>query len=289
MNIEKINEIQRLTHEICPTLNLFDGYSMKPFDGKAPETMFWGIVNNLYYIFKDCDNFQISIGLNDSNLSENKSQPKEKNLFMLFYKKRIISREEYNMVSDFFRQVSDFRSWYCHNTNLEYCCTKDTVSRIELFFTSFFGDEETSPKSFLETKSRHWQKLNTYMKGKGNAYLDLLKKSLQIVNESVPNKRERIVESWMKVYSFGLLCNNELIRNIAQDYAVLKTLNVFGTINEKAVELERRNIDRLIRERLSHYDILNVIKNTKRMNPSGYIILKDAVRNIIGEEAQLID
>lgn len=266
MNIKRIEELKKLAHDIDPVLNLFDGFEMMPYDGKAPELQFWSLINNMYYIFRDCDNFQIS---NSSNL------------FKLFYEMFIISEDEYDIVQALYLQISDLRSLFCHNTNREFCYTEIRLDNIKTFLAKCFESSENVPEQLQELKSKNWSHLVRYIETEVDEYFDILKKALIKVGSS--RKKDKIVRRWKGMYAKGLYNNAELKRNIIAEFARIQCLDMQGCVEDDALRNSIHDIeDRLQLNGFCQDDILQVIESTTKQNPSGYVIAKDSIRQILG-------
>ena len=266
MNINRIEELKKLAHDIDPVLNLFDGFEVMPYDGKAPELQFWSLVNNMYYIFKDCDNFQIS---NSSN-----------SIFKLFYDKYIISEDEYDRVQLLYQLIFDLRSFFCHNTNREFYYTEVKLENIRAFLAKFFMSSEDMPKQLQDLKSKNWTQLVRYLETEVEIYFDILKKALIKVNAS--RKKDPIVRRWKTIYAKGLYNNMELKRNIIADFARIQCLDMQGSVEENTLKNYIHEIeDRLKLNGFGHDDVLQVIESNTKQSPSGYAIVKDSIRQYL--------
>lgn len=263
MSTDIIDEIRQDAYSIDPVLNLFDGYELKPFEEKPPELEFWMRVVNLYYIFKDCDNFQFSIN---------------NNLFGVFKKYRIISESDYERCFNLFHFVSDMRSWLCHNTNINYHFTPETLGRIKQYLTDILVEEKIPPEDLFAVNDDQWINMNRYIEEETKAYFNILKSSISMLR--VHRKREQIVDKWKIAYAKGLYWNNEMKRNIIENIAVLQCLNENGSYDEMAIRNNRSYIEQELKNSYGYSDVLHIIKTTTRTKPSGYTIVKDCLTSL---------
>ncbi len=263
-----IEELRELTRDLDPVLNLFDGYELKPFEEKTPELKFWGMIMNLYYIFKDCDNYQLNI---------------KGSLFSIFDWFSLITEDEYNRCASLWRQVSIFRAWFCHNTCKEFYLTENLYDQIDEIMKVIFISHQPVPSSLLEISEEQWITMDNYLEKEISAYFDILRKAL--LNIKTNRKKDSIIDKWKLSYSKGLYWNNEMKRNILEDLSILKCLNEQGHYDENVVRIGKDYIENDLKNYGYYYtEILNTLNNTTRTSPTGYTIVKDCIFSYFNQQ-----
>lgn len=146
MNNNRVEELRNLAHSIDIRINLFEGYSPKNTKEYTGEILYWRYIVNVYGLFADCDRVQIK---------NNKTC-----IFELMLRYGLISRDDFNEVKEFWRDISATRKWFCHNNDDTLYYRQINSLQVEKYLKKAYVLSSIKPKDMDEIKKADWSLLN---------------------------------------------------------------------------------------------------------------------------------
>lgn len=231
-----VDKIKTIAKNIDSRIILFECYLPKNITNKSGEALFWNLVTNIYGLFSDCSRVQIK----ETN-----------NLFKLLCEYGIITRREYDFVNTFYYDISDLRSWFCHNRNSHFYFTSLKLKRIEKLIDRVFSLQSNKPSIFENFTNQEWEWMNYYIQSQYEQYFNLLESAL--IKWAVHPKKDELVRKWIKIYAQTLYNDSELISNVLADWLSFEMKNNMLRINfSKGINILKDQL------RLNAYSIIDI-------------------------------
>lgn len=260
MKTNSISEIQEIAQRIDYRINLFDGFYPKNISYAKNESLFWREIVSIYGLFADCDSIQI----------RDKS-----NLFGLLCQYSFISKEDYDIVRSFWRDISALRKWFCHNTDSKLYYQKNNLKRIENFLDKAFVISTEKPKTLEQMQDNQWPILVADIDRRWEEYFEILKRGL-VAWENSELKLEAVGE-WVERFSKTLFENTELKENVLADMALFEIRN-FGI--DTSIKLRLHEIDEDLKEKGFSSENINKFIKEMKTPMSNRDIMYETLRHI---------
>lgn len=211
INREEVREIKELTNKIDHRINIFEGFYPKSLVNCSGEILYWKEIVSLYGLFVDCDRVQIK----ETN-----------NLFDLLKRYSYITETEYENVRLLFRDISDARSWFCHNNNDKMNYVSQNNGRIKKYLSKSLPISSRIPNDFDDfSETSDWKTLADEIYRRYGEYLQILKGGLNGWYSSSESKKELLISDWIDCFSGALYNDGNLIENALADIALLRCVN----------------------------------------------------------------
>lgn len=237
----KIQKIKNLANHIDSRINLFEGYTPKKIEDCKNELLFWKQIINYYGLFSDCDRYQVK---------------RKNSLIKLMKENGLITKDDYKMINKLWRDISDFRAWFCHNNNHELYYIRNRSDRIGDYLGSNFS---YLPKGFRDVdliKESDWAIISNDFEKRFEKYLDILESGLEAWLNS--SEKGELVTKWISLFSAGLHNDRELINNVLADIAQYEITN--NNLSTKTSILANQYRMRLEKE----YKLVHIVDELNR-------------------------